>query len=369
MLASITTFAQLAHSQHPQTPSTDTVVNAVPVPPDTVPSVQPRFKELIPAMSRVSAEQLLLSIVKSETDPTIDDLLEPLQYRSGNYIREFSRLLAGLGTSGHDRPIIQRIKALRQLLEQAKEALAPKHYPHDVFTYAIPSASVGVNGSEMIVKKSVRWNDDCYAEIVDGKCNDRIAGFAAAAFYFTSTKNCWKGLDFRKSAAFSKGYLEWWHQHVKENDTCKRPSTPARCLLAVCWGGPDDYTWGVAFRPSLQFGTTLGEGLGFNESGGLAAQFSGSLGARAFGWDDKADVHAGIGIGTSSSSPSSDDVPNEGLSSRGFLAAELGLGFFSGIANVSYIHVFDPFSEDADTGNGLSFYVDAAALQRLSGTD
>jgi hypothetical protein len=201
--------------------------------------------------------------------------------------------------------------------------------------------------------------DACYKPTLAPECDHRLGGFAVAAFERANGYECWEGVENR-NGEFVDGYIAWWKRHADptmDAKKCVPPPMPARCFVAYC---SPHYKTGVAFRPSADIGTTAGKGLGFND-GKLAAQLAGTVGARFFWWSDAVDVHSALGIATSSTS-------GDGKNASPYLLLHAGLGFYNGLFAISYMHTFDPFENfpaGSRSGDGVSIYVDAAAVQRI----
>jgi len=219
-------------------------------------------------------------------------------------------------------------------------------------------------------------DDFCYRNIGDPRCTSRLAGFAAAAFALNvKTYACGTGLveyGSNKSGAFQAGYVEWWKVNGTNVDRpCVPPTRPPRCFVAWCFGGNDGYKYGVALRPSVELGGTFGSGLGFSsESGGASFQFSGSVGARFFMFDDAIDLHFGFGIAASTANSEASSNMNSSPagaanSTKGFLVMSPGLGVWNGLFGINYIHTFDPFTSGRGTGNGVGISADVASVERI----
>jgi hypothetical protein len=194
-------------------------------------------------------------------------------------------------------------------------------------------------------------------------CDSRFGGFSAAARNRVDGKECWESLETlgrTKGVQFRVGYVDWWKKHVEPNESCEKPPTPARCLVAWC----PSYKYGLGFRPSIQLGGTFGDGLGFTkEDAKFAGQLSASLGIRFFFFSDALDVHGGFGIGTSTASVATADGGSEDRTAA-FLLSQLGIGAFNGMFGLAWLHSFDPRS-GGGSGNGISVFVDAVAVERL----
>ena len=211
---------------------------------------------------------------------------------------------------------------------------------------------------------SVLREDECFnGNINDPQCQSRLAGFARAAWAFHNRYTCGGSMSLlaqNRLAPFRVGFVDWWRAKVDPREECEAPPKPTRCLVGWCWGGDDQYKYGIALRPALELGGSLGKGLGFSDvNGGATFQFSGSIGARFFFFHDAVDLHASFGIAASSSSSSS-----PGDQARGFLVFSPGVGLWNGLFSVNYIRTFDPFTS-LGSGNGIGIFADTVAIERV----
>lgn len=203
--------------------------------------------------------------------------------------------------------------------------------------------------------------DDCFSRVSDLNCNTRLAGFMGAAWAARNNKKCGAVLSTtasNKSIKYRAGFVQWWNAHQVPNDKCEPPPTPARCKLAYCWGGENNFQHGIAFRASTEIGSSIGSGFAFKDNsfaGSLSA--TATLGARLFVYNDKFDLHLGLGIGKLLQTDATDNTNKE----RPFLISTVGLGFYNGIGNLQLLVPTDFKS----TGKGVSITLDAASFQRL----
>lgn len=302
------------------------------------------------AASRPDPKTLIDSWVSAQPPMTADMLAEELPMYFADDVRMWAPEIVEQYAAEPNLERRQRLKALQDALELALAKVSPERYTP--------------NSARM------QQFNTCYTDPYQGVCNDRLAGFSVAAANLNDEKPCWKLLNkLQRStgSSFRDGYLDWWHRHKDQSDKCENPE-PARCKVGWC---SDGYETGVSFRPAVQLGATFGEGLGFSaDDATVAAQFSGSLGARVFFFNDAIDVHTGIGIGTSSS-----DAPDSGTEApaggdtdsktAAFILFQVGVGIMKGFFGISYIRTVDPRKGGPDPGNGLSLFVDAAAVERL----
>jgi hypothetical protein len=204
---------------------------------------------------------------------------------------------------------------------------------------------------------------ECWENPKAAACDSRFGGFSAAAQNRLARKECWESLyklGETRGTQFRAGYLDWSKKHVP-SPVCEKPPTPPRCLVAWC---SISNKYGLGFRPAIQLGGTFGDGLGFaKRDGAFAGQLSASLGLRFFFASDKLDLHAGLGIGTSTASVATVEGESNDKTAA-FLLTQLGVGAYNGMFGAAWLHAFDPRGGGGH-GNGVSLFVDAVAVERL----
>lgn len=200
-----------------------------------------------------------------------------------------------------------------------------------------------------------------------GDCKTEIDGRAYAAFARSSAGNaCWETLKFaqRKEKAFNDGIRKYYaFQGAGKADAlslCDEPAEPARCKLGWC---TKLCRMGVSFSPLADLGVALPIGtpsFGFarskmGESKTASLQATVGIMARAFAFQGKLDVRAGVGIA---------NARNADDSAAAALAWTAQLGLF-GVMGAGFLWLTDP--GNGDTGTALMFSIDLASVRDLVG--
>jgi hypothetical protein len=195
------------------------------------------------------------------------------------------------------------------------------------------------------------------------KCDSSIDGYAYAAYWLNAGNQCWRILDnmrYKKGFAFRSAVQEYFEFHQGKEMCIKK--SPPRCQLGYCSATA---SYGIAFRPAVEFSFGAGTGLGFKDHNNVGFTLSGSLGARFFLLEDKIDFRLGLGIAALPIAGSTSEGM-DGKSRSAFLISP-GIGFFGGLFGVSGIFLFDPGGNDR-SGKGIGLTIDVVAIKNIAGT-
>lgn len=202
-----------------------------------------------------------------------------------------------------------------------------------------------------------------YKDAPDGlknpRCDEKIDGYAYAAYWMSQATRCWKILDkmlLIKEIAFRASVQEYYEYHQGKN-ACVKPEPAARCQVGYCWGAEDEF--GLVFRPAVEISGGTGTGLGFANKNSLGFTLNASIGARLFFMKDRIDIRGSIGVASIPLSDSEDG-------SQSALLLSPGIGFYNGIFGISGLFLLD-FGGQERAGKGLGISVDLAAFKNVVG--